>query len=76
MLLGEKELCLKELRRLFTLAEQIRTTAAQNDDFRVSVRNPLFFGLAGDEHLEEWMPDAQPKHVLPFFDDFFGDDGA
>lgn len=74
MLLGEKERCLTELRRLFTLAEQIRRTAAQNDDFRVSVRNQLFFGLAGDEPLEEWMPDAQPKYVLPSFDAFFGDD--
>lgn len=76
MLLGEKERCLTELRLLFTLAEQIRRTAAQNDDFRVSVRNPLFFGFAGDDCLEEWMPDAQPKYVLPSFDAFFGDDEA
>ena len=76
MLLGEKERCLAELKRLPALANQVCLTAKRGGDFRVSVRNPLYFADAGEDSLEEWMPDAMPELLLPAYGAFFGDDDA
>ena len=73
MKLADKERCLAELKRFFSLADQVRNVA-KNDDFNIAVRNPMYFSAIEEEILEEYMDDAYPDRALSKYDAFFGDD--
>ncbi len=77
MQMGDKSNCLKELRRFFELAEQVRAVA-KSPDLTPSVRNPLYFSNLDEEfshdHAEEYMAEIYPEKALGKYDGFFGDD--
>ena len=75
MKMGEKEKCLAELNRFFTLADQVRSVA-QSSDFNIAIRNPIYFSNISKEILEEYMADIQPERALGKYDAFFSEDEA
>ena len=75
MKMGDKENCLTELKRFFSLAEQVKAVA-QNSDFNIAVRNPIFFSSISEEIGEEYMPNFHPEKTLGKYDAFFGEDKA
>ena len=75
MKMGNKEKCLKELKRFFALAEQVRTVA-QSSDFNIAARNPMYFSNISEEIGEEYMSNIYPEKALGKYDAFFGNDEA
>ena len=75
MKMGDKEKCLAELKRFFTLAEQVRTVA-QSSDFNIAARNPMYFSNISEEIGEEYMSNIYPEKALGKYDAFFGEDEA
>ncbi len=75
MNMGDKEKCLAELKRFFALAEQVKAVA-QNSDFNIAVRNPMYFSNISEEIGEEYMSNIYPEKALGKYDAFFGEDEA
>ena len=73
MKMGDKENCLAELKRFFVLAEQVKAVA-QNSDFNIAVRNPMYFSNISEKIEEEYMASIYPEKVLGKYDTFFGED--
>ena len=69
---GDKEKCLQELKRFFELAKQVKQVA-ENTDFNIAVRNPIYFSNISDEIFEEYMSDIHPEKVLHKYDEFLAD---
>jgi len=73
MALGDKEKCLRELKRFFKIAEQVKQVA-QLTDMNIAHRNPTYFHAISEQILEEYMNGIYPEKALPKYDTFFGDD--
>lgn len=72
MKIGDKEKCLAELKRFFALAKQVKAVA-QNSDFNIAVRNPMYFSNISEKIGEEYMSKIYPEKALGKYDAFFGD---
>lgn len=75
MKIGDKAKCLAQLKRFFTLAEQVKKVAGSSD-FNIAVRNPIYFSNISEEICEEYMLNVYPEKALSKYDAFFGDDEA
>ena len=73
MKMGNREKCLEELRRFYSLAEQVKNVA-KCTDLNISARNPMYFSALTEEIGEEYMTSINPERALYKFDSFFGDD--
>lgn len=73
MKIGDKDNCLTELKRFFTLAEQVKEVAKRTD-FNIAVRNPIYFSSISEEIGEEYMANIYPEKALSKYDTFFGED--
>lgn len=74
MKMGDKENCLKELKRFFTFAKQVKKVA-KSADFNIAVRNPIYFSHISGAIREEYMADFSLEKILSKYDKFFGEDG-
>jgi len=73
MKMGNKEKCLEELRRFWSLSEQVKEVA-KCEDLNIAARNPVYFSSLTEEIGEEYMTSINPERALYKFDSFFGDD--
>ncbi len=71
---GNKKDCLQALYALAALYPQMQAVA-ESEDFRVSVRNKLYFSeMQNDRMTEEYAYGFKLKQMLGAFDAFFGQD--
>lgn len=71
--LSDKENCLKQVKRITELLENIDPDAIA-EDHQISLRNPLYFSsLAGTGLIEEYITAFPLEYIFSSFDEFFGD---
>ena len=73
-MLGDKENCLLQLKRVAELMTLMDPDAGA-DDYQISRRNPMYFSSLTDPELKEEYLTAFPiEHILKGYDEFFGSD--
>jgi len=74
MQLGDKENCLKQLKRIPPLFA-LMNPELKAEDYHVAKRNPMYFShLTAPELLEEYLTAFPLEFILKSYDGFFGDD--